>query len=132
MKRVTCEERRSATDLGRGMSPNDRTRAPASARSESSRSAGASSPQIATVLSGIEWGTFLGPEHLAAGRVDLPALRASGAFDRIVEVLPGRLAYLQVTANPADDLEAGIETNLIAARLAVSTIIMKTDDVTLE
>ena len=31
-----------------------------------------------------------------------------------------------------DDLEAGIETNLIAARRAVSTIIMKTDDVTLE
>jgi len=31
-----------------------------------------------------------------------------------------------------DDVEAGIETNLIAARRAVSTIIMKTDDVTLE
>jgi hypothetical protein len=90
------------------------------------------SDQIATVLSGIEWGTFLGPEHLAEGRIDLEALKASGAFDRVVEVVPERLAYLQVTGSPADDLEATIETKLINARQAVSSIVMKTDDVTLE
>lgn len=90
------------------------------------------SEQITTELSGIEWGTFLGPGHLAGGRIDLRALRASGAFERVLEVVPERLVYLQVTANPADDLQGAIETKLIAARQAVSSIIMETDDVTLE
>ncbi|HEY0252366.1 MAG TPA: hypothetical protein VGC41_12615, partial [Kofleriaceae bacterium] len=86
--------------------------------------------QIATELSGVEWGTFLGPGHVA--RVDLEVLRASGTFDRVVELVPGRLGYLQVTADPTDDLEAAIEAKLIAARHAVSTILLATDDVTLE
>jgi hypothetical protein len=90
------------------------------------------SDQIARELSGIEWGTFLGPGHLAEGRVDLSAVNASGAFDRVVEVVPERLVYLQVTTNPADDLEAAIETKLIAARKAVSSVVMETNDVELE
>ena len=90
------------------------------------------SDQVDTALSGIEWGTFLGPGHLQGGRIDLQALRASGAFERVVEVVPERLVYLQVTGSPTDDLEAAIETKLIAARQAVSSIMMKSDDVTLE
>jgi hypothetical protein len=77
-------------------------------------------------LAGPEWGTFLGAEHLA--RLDLEKVRASGAFERVVLVSP-RLAYLQITTDPADDLRDDFEGKLQAAREALTPILMDLSDV---
>jgi len=77
-------------------------------------------------IAGPEWGTFLGAEHLV--RLDLERVRASGAFERVVRVSP-RLAYLQVTADPADDLRDDFEIKLQAARSALAPILMDVKDV---
>lgn len=80
-------------------------------------------------LAGPEWGTFLGAAHLA--RLDLDQVRASDAFYR-VELVSPRLAYLQVTANPIDDLRDDFEEKLQAARAALAPILMDLSDVTLD
>lgn len=80
-------------------------------------------------LAGPEWGTFLGAAHLA--RLDIDQVRASGAFVR-VELISPRLAYLQVTGDPADDLREDFEARLEAARLALAPILMDLSDVTLD
>jgi hypothetical protein len=80
-------------------------------------------------IAGPEWGTFLGAEHLM--RLDLELVRASGAFERVVLVSP-RLAYLQVTADPADDLRDDFEIKLQAARKALAPILMDLNDVNLD
>ena len=85
--------------------------------------------RIGTELAGVEWGTFLGPGHLE--RVDLGELRRSGAFERVVEVSP-RLAYLQVSDDPEDDLTEGFEAKLIAARLALAAITTDVSALSLE
>lgn len=85
--------------------------------------------RIASELAGVEWGTFLGPGHLH--RIDLGELRRSGAFERIVEVTP-QLALLQVTSNPMDDLTAGIESKLAAARVALAPVLMDVSAISLE
>jgi hypothetical protein len=77
--------------------------------------------QITTELAGVEWGTFLGVGHLAA--VSLDDVRRSGVFTR-VELLTPALGYLQVTADPADDLTEQFEAELIAARLVLAPILM--------
>jgi len=83
-----------------------------------------------THLSGPEWGTFLGAQHLA--KLDLEAVRGSGAFARIVEVAHGRLAFLQVTTDPEDDLRDDFEDKLVAARAALAPIAMDLSDVNLD
>ena len=80
-------------------------------------------------LAGPEWGTFLGAEHLA--RLDIEKVRASGAFERVVLVSP-RLAYLQLTTNPADDLRDNFEPKLQAAREVLAPILMDLSDVNLD
>lgn len=80
-------------------------------------------------LAGPEWGTFLGAEHLA--RLDIERVRDSGAFKRVVLVSP-RLAYLQVTADPTDDLRDDFEVKLQAAREALTPILMDLSDVNLD
>jgi hypothetical protein len=77
--------------------------------------------RLVTELAGIEWGTFLGPGHLA--KVDLDELRRSRAFARVVQVTPA-LAYVQVTADPMDDLTEAIEAKLISARQALAALLM--------
>lgn len=88
--------------------------------------------RIATQAHGIEWGTFLGAGHLAAGKLDIGALRASGAFARVIEIAPRRLAFLQLTADPLDDLTDGIEAKLVAARAVLAPIAMDSSDVRLD
>ena len=85
--------------------------------------------QLATELAGVEWGLFLGPGHLAG--VDLAALRASGAFARVLEVTP-MLAYLQISEDPAEDLTDGFEAKLAAARRALAPVLMDVSEVSLE
>jgi len=85
--------------------------------------------RLAAELAGIEWGTFLGPGHLA--KIDLGSLRRSGAFARVVEVAPG-LAYLQVTEDPVDDSTEGFELRLIAARRVLAPLLMDVSAISLE
>lgn len=80
-------------------------------------------------LAGPEWGTFLGAEHMA--RLDLEKVRASSAFERVVLVSP-RLAFLQITKDPADDLRDDFEVKLAAAREALAPILMDLSDVNLD
>lgn len=82
-------------------------------------------------LSGVEWGTLLGPGHFDGGKVTVEAIRASGAFARVVEISSERV-FLQLTADPLDDLTDGIEAKLVAARAALSSITMDLSDVNLE
>jgi hypothetical protein len=83
-------------------------------------------------IANVEWATLLGPEHLA--RVSVDELRASGAFARVIDVVPGRLAFLQVTHDPTDDLREvnGLEDKLVAARTALTAILMDVEDVSLD
>jgi hypothetical protein len=85
--------------------------------------------RLVAELAGVEWGTFLGPGHLA--KVDLAELRRSGAFARVVEVTP-TLAYLQVTEDPLDDLTEGFEQKLIAARRVLAPLLMDVSAMSLE
>jgi hypothetical protein len=78
-----------------------------------------------THIAGVEWGTFLGPGHLA--RVNVAALRATEAFDRVREIAPG-LVFLQLTEDPADDLTDGIEANLERARAALAPLLIDLSD----
>lgn len=82
------------------------------------------------LLAGPEWGTFLGAQHLA--KLDLEQLRKSGAFARIIEIAPGRLAFLQVTNDPEDDLRDEFEERLAGARAALVAIAMDLSDVNLD
>ncbi|MBX3155901.1 MAG: hypothetical protein KF773_07875 [Deltaproteobacteria bacterium] len=81
------------------------------------------------LLSGPEWGTFLGAQHLE--KLDLELVRASGAFERVVRISP-RLAFLQVTADPEADGRDGFEQLLVDARAALAPIMMDLSDVNLE
>ena len=86
-------------------------------------------------VSGIEWMTVLGPGHLAAlanAGLDLEELRGKGVFHRVIEVVPRQLVFLQITADPADDLTEGFEQKLIAARAVLAPIMMNVGDVSLE
>jgi len=83
-----------------------------------------------TLLAGPEWGTFLGAQHLA--KLDLEQVRKSGAFARVVEIMPRRLAFLQVTEDPEDDLREDFEAKLIEARKVLAPIAMHLSDVNLD
>jgi len=84
---------------------------------------------IATHLATVEWGTLLGAGYL--DRIDLAKIRASGAFARVVDVSP-ELAFLQVTADPRDDLTGELEAKLPAARHALAPLLMDISDVNLD
>jgi len=79
-------------------------------------------------LAGPEWGTFLGAEHLA--RLDIEKVQSSSAFERVVLISP-RLAYLQITRDPADDLRDDFEAKLQTAREVLAPILMDLSDVNL-
>lgn len=83
-----------------------------------------------TRLASVEWGTFR-PGNLDSGHVDLAALRTSGAFARVVEIVPGRLAFLQLTDDPIDDLQPEIETKLAVARQVLGPLLVDTSDIEL-
>ena len=93
------------------------------------RGRGRHEDRLATELASVEWATFLGPGHLA--RLDLAALRASGAFAFVTEVTP-QLAYLQVSEDPTDDLTEGFEAKLQAARRALAPVLMDVSAISLE
>ncbi len=78
----------------------------------------------------MEWGTFLGPGHLA--RLDLGQVRASGAFARVVELAAGQLVYLQVSEDPTEDLTEGVEAKLQEARRALAPVLMDVSGISLE
>ena len=84
---------------------------------------------IDTQLAGVEWGTFLGRGHLE--RVNIPALRDSGVFERVIEISP-TLAFLQLTKDPDDDLTDGFELKLQAARDLLAPVLMDISDVSVE
>jgi len=84
--------------------------------------------RLATELAGVEWGTFLGPGHLA--RLDVGQLQASGAFVRVKEVTP-QLVYLQVSEDPTADLTDGFEAKLQAARHALAPVLMDVSQISL-
>ncbi len=77
--------------------------------------------RITTEIAGVEWGTFLGAGHL--GAVNLGDVRRSGAFARVKRLGP-RLAYLQITNDPLDDLTEAFEKKLVAARHVLAPILM--------
>ena len=79
--------------------------------------------RLGSEVAGVEWGTFLGSGHLR--KVDLEAVRASGAFAKVLR-LAQDLAYLQVTGNPMDDLNGQLEERLPAARRALAPLMMAT------
>ncbi len=81
--------------------------------------------QLDTRLAGVEWGTFVGAGARRA--LDLDAVRASGAFYRIVELSPS-LAFLQLTAHPEDDLSPAIEVRLAQARAVLAPLLLDTSD----
>jgi uncharacterized membrane protein len=58
-----------------------------------------------------------------ARTVRAAALRASGAFARVVAVAP-QLVYLQVSEDPTEDLTEGFEAKLVAARWALAPLLM--------
>ncbi len=87
------------------------------------------SDYIATQVASIEWGTFLGAGHLA--QLDLDTLRASDAFARVVVVTPD-LVFLQLTADPRDDLSGEVEARLARARDVLSPVLMDLRDVNLD
>ena len=78
-----------------------------------------------TQLSGVEWGTFLGAGHL--DRVDWALVRKANVFERIVEVTPS-LYFLQLTADPVDDLSPEIEERYRRAREALASVLLDTTD----
>jgi hypothetical protein len=77
--------------------------------------------RLDTKLAGVEWGTFLGPGHLA--KIDIDDVRRSDAFARVVR-LSADLVYLQVTDDPADDLTKGFERKLASARQALAPLLI--------
>jgi hypothetical protein len=85
--------------------------------------------QISAKIATVEWGTFLGLEHL--GQVDLDKLRASGAFARVEAVSPS-LAFVQLTPNPLDDLSSELEQRVLKAREALGTLLIDSSGVHLE
>lgn len=85
--------------------------------------------RIGTELAGVEWGTVVGPRHLE--RVNLDELRRSGAFSQVVEVSP-KLAYLQVSDDPRDDLTDAFEAKLVLARRALVPLLMDVSAISLE
>jgi hypothetical protein len=84
---------------------------------------------VSTKIATVEWGTFLGPEHLA--QVDLDELRATGAFARVDAVSP-TLAFLQITPNPLDDLSGELEQRVLAARNALAQLLIDNSTINFE
>lgn len=85
--------------------------------------------RIGTELAGVEWGTVLGEGHLA--HVDLGELGRSGAFARVLEISP-KLAYLQVSDDPLEDLTDGFEAKLVLARRALAAVLMDVSAISME
>lgn len=81
--------------------------------------------RIDAQLSGIEWGTLLGPGHLAAVTATGLALAAlRDTFDRVIDIGSSRALAL-ATAWPVDDLdERGFEERLAAIRATLAPIVM--------
>ncbi len=83
------------------------------------------SEQLDTRLAGLEWGTFVGAE--VRQMLDLDELRRSGAFNRVTEVSP-EIAFLQLTADPEDDLSLHADDRFTRARSLLSSVLMDTSD----
>lgn len=81
---------------------------------------------LGSKLASIEWGTFLGPGHLV--QVKLGRLQALGVFQRIVDLGP-ELAFLQLTDDPSDDLDADFELMLTRAREVMAPMLVDISDV---
>ena len=81
---------------------------------------------LGSKLASIEWGIFLGPGHLV--QVKLPRLQAMGVFQRIVDLRPA-LAFLQLTDDPSDDLDADFEVTLERAREVMAPMLVDISDV---
>jgi hypothetical protein len=84
--------------------------------------------QISSKIATVEWGTFLGPAHLA--QVDLEKLRAAGAFASVDAVSPS-LAFAELTLNPRDDLSGELEQHIRKARAALGALMIDSSGVNL-
>lgn len=70
----------------------------------------------------VEWGLFFGAGHLA--QISEDDLRASGAFARVKSVVEKQLAFVTVTTNPLNELNAEFDDKLEPARQALSKILI--------
>jgi hypothetical protein len=77
-------------------------------------------------IGGPEWGTFMGPKHVA--QVGLQDVEATGAFNRVRE-LPYGGWFAQLTGDPADAQASDINGRVDAGRAALAKIILDTADV---
>ena len=84
---------------------------------------------VSEKLAGVEWGTFLGADHLKV--MNAEALRRTNVFERVLELAPN-LVFLQLTADPADDLSGGFEAKRIEARRALGPLMMEIGDVSVD
>jgi hypothetical protein len=72
-------------------------------------------------IHGPEWGTLLGPSHLAI--LSVAELERSGVFAR-VRKLSDDVVFLQLTENPLDALDPGFAETLDRAREVLRPILM--------
>ncbi len=84
---------------------------------------------VSEKLAGVEWGMFLGADHLTV--MSAEALRHTNAFERVLELTP-KLVFLQLTADPADDLTDGLEEKRMEARRILAPLMMDITDVSIE
>ncbi len=69
-----------------------------------------------------EWGLFLSAGHLRA--IGVSKLVRSGVFEVVRELVPGELAYLQLTKDVRDALGPGFAASLARARETLRPILM--------
>ena len=81
---------------------------------------------ITESIGGPEWGTILGPGHVA--RLSLDALRASGAFYEVRELAHGG-AFVRLSEDPMDTRSLGIVDMVARGRDVLAPICMNVDDI---
>ena len=81
---------------------------------------------ITEYIGGPEWGTILGPGHVA--RLSLDDVRASGAFYDVRELAHGG-AFVRLSEDPMDTRSLAIVDMVARGREALATICMNVDDI---
>jgi hypothetical protein len=81
---------------------------------------------ITEYIGGPEWGTILGPGHVA--RLSLDELRESGAFYEVRELAHGG-AFVRLSEDPMDTRSLAIVDMVARGRAALAPICMNVDDI---
>ena len=81
---------------------------------------------ITDSIGGPEWGTILGPGHVA--RLSLDELRRSGAFYEVRELGHGG-AFVRLSEDPMDTRSLAIVDMVTRGREALASICMNVDDI---